>query len=261
MNRMQKAKTNIYETTDYNLFVFPEWNRDVSNARVVKMIESINTVGWLEQPVLVNEKYEVIDGQSRVKALEKMGLPVQFIIKPGIGRKECQNLNRFQKNWSTMNYIDSYAFDGNDNYVWLKNMLKEYRDLTSAVVFTVAVSGGTSHAIGAAEYYQIIEKGEVDVSGEKRKAAEAAMFYLSRFVETVRYLGGRKDKFFSAIMFLYLLDTIDNERLYKTVNNARFDRLVSSSTVEGYLRQFDSLYNKGLAKIKRIDVEHEYRVS
>lgn len=49
MNRMQKAKTNIYETTDYNLFVFPEWNRDVSNARVVKMIESINTVGWLEQ--------------------------------------------------------------------------------------------------------------------------------------------------------------------------------------------------------------------
>jgi hypothetical protein len=257
----KESKKKIYETTDYDAFIFPDWNRDVSGARVVKMVESIQSVGWLPEPVLVNDKFEVIDGQSRVKALQKLGMPVEFCIVHGIGRKECQNLNRFQKNWSAMNYIDSYASDGNNNYVWLKAMLKKYKIITNNTIFTLAVSGGSDSNIGAADHYKILESGLLNITDRDRKKAEDAMFYLARFAETSTYLGGRKDKFYSALMFLYLLDGIDNERLCKVINNARYDGIVASSTVEGYLQQFEILYNKGMSKAKRIDIMHEYKVA
>ena len=62
-------------------------------------------------------------------------------------------------------------------------------------------------------------------------------------------------------MFLYLLDVIDNERLCKVVNNARYDKMVASGTVEGYLQQFEDIYNKSLAKKNRVDVMHEFKIA
>lgn len=259
--KFKESNKKIYTTTDYEAFIFPDWNRDVSGARVVKMVESIQSVGWLPEPILVNEKFEVIDGQSRVKALQKLGMPVEFCIVEGIGRKECQNLNRFQKNWSAMNYINSYASDGDDNYVWLKEMLKKYKSITSNTVFSVAASGGADSNIGAAEHYRMLQDGRLVVSDADRKRAEDAMFYLARFAATATYLGGRKDKFYSAIMFLYLLDGVNNERLCTVINNARYDGIVSSSTVAGFLQQFEILYNKGISKAKRVDVMHEYKAA
>ena len=257
----EESKEKIYTTTDYEGFIFTDWNRNVSNARVVKMIESIKNVGWLPEPVLVNENFEVIDGQSRVKALEKLNMPVRFCIKKGVGRKECQALNLFQKNWSTMDFVESYIADNNDNYIWLKLMLKQYKDLTNSVVFSVAVTGGSEAAIGASDIFKTLESGTLKVSNAGRERADKALFYLSRFVDTAAYLGGRKDKLYSAVMFMYLLDGVDPERLCKVINNARYDGLVSSSTVEGYLLQFEGLYNKGLAKTKKIDFVHEYKVA
>jgi AraC-like DNA-binding protein len=105
-----------------------------------------------------------------------------------------------------MDFIDSYVADGNDNYIWLKAMLKQYKRLTSSVVFSLAVSGGRGSAIGASDYFKTLESGDLKVSTEERKSADDALFYLSRFVDTATYLGGRKDKLYSAIMFMYLLD-------------------------------------------------------
>lgn len=250
------SEKKIYTTTDYSIFIFTDWNRDVSNSRVVKMVESITKVGWLPQPVLVNEKMEIIDGQSRVKALEALGMPVEFCIQKGIGRAECQMMNLFQKNWTVMNFINSYAADGNEDYIWLREMLVRYKDLTSSIVQAIAVGGGTHYAQNNAS---VIQEGRLSLNDFEKIRAEKTMFYLSRFVETIEVLGGRKDKFYIAIMFLYTLDGIDTERLCLIVNNSRYDGLVACSTIEGWLQQFENLYNKRLSKSNRIDFMHEYK--
>lgn len=257
-----KSVETIYTTTDYDGFVFTDWNRNVSNARVVKMVESIKTTGWLPNPVMVNEKFEVIDGQSRVKALERLGMPVQFCIKKGIGRKECQMLNLFQKNWTTNDYIDSYIADGNDNYIWLKNMMIRYAELTSSIVQSIASVKGRNVTSLCGQRSEIIIKGDLSLTSEDRTKIENLLFYLSRFAETAKYLGGRKDTYYGALSFLYGLNSIDRERLVKCVNDARFEGvLVTSSTTEGWLNQFESLYNKSLAKKNRIDIIHEYKIA
>lgn len=260
MKNYSVSERKIYTTTNYDLFVFTNWNRNISNARVVMMVESITKVGWLPQPVLVNEKYEVIDGQSRVKALEQLGLPVEFCIMPGIGRRECQMLNLFQKNWTTKNYIDSYASDGNENYIWLKEMLERYKELTPSVVESVVVGKGKTRCMGG-QANSVIHEGTLQLDEFEKIYVDKVLFYFSRFAETINYLGGRKDTFFSALMFMYNLNSIDKEVLCEKVNNARYDGLVSSGTPEGWLTQLEEIYNKGLRKEKKIDAIHEYKIA
>lgn len=215
----------------------------------------------MTSPILVNEKFEVIDGQGRLEALKRLEMPVEFIIEEGIGIKECQGLNHYQKNWSTMDYINSHVAAGNQNYIWLKSMLVKYKGMPNTVIFSVATSGGRSSSMGAAEHFKAIESGAMTVCDADKERADDALFYLSRFVDTASYLGGRKDKFYSAVMFLYLLNVVDRERLVTVINNARYDGMVSSSTVEGYLQQFELIYNKGLMKARRIDMMHEYKIA
>lgn len=254
------SEKKIYTTTDYDMFVFTDWNRNVSNSRVVMMVESITKVGWLPQPILVNEKFEIIDGQSRVMALKHLGMPVEFIIMPGIGRKECQALNLFQRNWTTKNYIDSYVADNNDNYIWLKDMISRYKNLTPSVIIGVAVGKGLTRAM-AGQSAIIVNDGRFKLSTSERAYVETILFHLSRFSETIEYIGGRKETFYSAIMFLYQLKELDQERICKVVNDARYDGLVCSGTVEGWLQQIETLYNKNLRKGNKVDIVHEYKIA
>lgn len=255
------SEKKIYTTVQYDIFKQLKGNRTVKNGRVVKAMESIQKHGWLDEPILVNENLEIIDGQGRLEALRRLGMPVEFIIQKGIGKSECQALNHYQKNWTTMDYVECYVADNNGNYIWLKNMLRTYTALTKSVIFSVCVSGGRNSSIGSADFFKVIEEGRLNVSNEGRKRAEEALIYLSRFVDTAKHLGGRKDKFYTALMFLYLLDGIDNERLCSVINNARYDGMVSSATPEGYLQQFEIQYNKNLQKSKRIDMMHEYKIA
>lgn len=254
-----KSTKSIYETWDYDMFKTLDGNRDVNNGRVLKTIESIEKYGWLTNPILVNEKFEVIDGQGRLEALRRLNLPVEFIIEPGIGRKECQGLNHFQKNWSLDDYVNSFVTDGNENYIWLRKMLKKYKKLPKAVIYSIAVYKCDS---AATRYYnEKLENGLFEISETEKKIVDDALFYLDRFADTVKYIGGRADRFYSAILFLYKLDSIDNDRLCRVINNSRYDGLISSGTTEGYIQQFEILYNRNLTKAKRIDMTHEYKIA
>ena len=80
----------ILTTTDYSIFKTLEGNRAVKDHRVDKIVKSICNIGYVTSPILVNEKMEVIDGQGRLQALERLGMPVEYIIHEGVGIEECR---------------------------------------------------------------------------------------------------------------------------------------------------------------------------
>ena len=57
---------HIYETTDYGKFKVLCGNRFVDHSDMI--VESIKSVGLLNSPIIVNDKYEIIDGQNRFDA-------------------------------------------------------------------------------------------------------------------------------------------------------------------------------------------------
>ena len=64
----------VKSTKNYEMFQKLEGNRPVLERRINKIIASINNVGYITSPIIVNDKYEVIDGQGRLEALKQLKL-------------------------------------------------------------------------------------------------------------------------------------------------------------------------------------------
>lgn len=59
---MAKEIGIVYEESDYSVFKPLLGNRIVDDFRKSKIKSSINKVGWIKNPIVVNEKLQVIDG-------------------------------------------------------------------------------------------------------------------------------------------------------------------------------------------------------
>lgn len=254
-----ESDKKIYVTTDYSLFKPLLGNRNVTKARVNRAIESIQKYGWLTEPILVNEDYEVIDGQGRLEALKELEMPVEFVIQYGAGRSECQALNLYQKNWTVSDYIESYIAEDNDNYIWLKEVIAQNRVLSTNFILSALISDSKSAGY-TGNWVNVVAAGGFVASAEKRRRMEEAFEYLKKFVGVQTHLGGRRDVFYTALLFLYNLPEVDNARLLTTITNSVYDGMVSSGTVEGWLRQFESIYNKRLNRANKVDFVRAYRI-
>ena len=101
-------------TLEHDLSVFKvlDGNRSVNPGRVDKIAQSIQKVGFIQCPIVVNEKMQVIDGQGRLEACKRLGLPIPYIKIKGVGIDECLAMNINQKNWSSEDYIKSMPTEG-----------------------------------------------------------------------------------------------------------------------------------------------------
>lgn len=115
----------IISTKDYSGFSFLPCNRAVSKAHVRRLKISIQDQN-LDIPIIVNEKMQIIDGQHRFEALKKLGFPINYIIRKGLGIKEVKILNSQQKNWKLSDYVLSYVEEGFSDYCILKKFKDQY---------------------------------------------------------------------------------------------------------------------------------------
>ena len=90
---MDRVIGHIYETTDYSKFKKLKGNRDPKTAK--KIVNSINEVGYVLDPILINEKDEIIDGQNRFEAVMQLGLPVVYVKQDGIGKRNRKDFTSF----------------------------------------------------------------------------------------------------------------------------------------------------------------------
>ena len=72
---MDKEFGKILSTYEYDKFKKIKGNRKINFKNLGKIINSMSKK-QLVIPILVNEKFEVIDGQHRLQACIELGLPV-----------------------------------------------------------------------------------------------------------------------------------------------------------------------------------------
>lgn len=90
---MEQEAYEINETTDYKAFHLLTGGRVPTEERVKKLVTTIEKAGYIPSPVIVNENMEIIDGACRVKACERLALPVYYIIQKKAGIAESIALN------------------------------------------------------------------------------------------------------------------------------------------------------------------------
>ena len=108
----------IQHTQDYTLFERISGNRKLSQPHVNRLLEAIqdspDTITY--NPIIVNDKFEVIDGQHRLEAIKKLGLPVHYVKVNDIGLQTVQKLNSLSKSWTPTDYAKSFAENGIEAY-------------------------------------------------------------------------------------------------------------------------------------------------
>ena len=75
---------------------------------------------------MVNDKFEIIDGQHRYLISQELNLPINYIISKNYGLNEVQILNANMKNWQTMDYVNGYCDLGYKDYIIYRDFVEEY---------------------------------------------------------------------------------------------------------------------------------------
>lgn len=248
---MEKVEAyKVYTTKDYSIFKRLVGNRDIPESRISKIVESIQTIGWVHNPIIVNEKMEVIDGQGRLTALQRLKMPVEYIIAEGAGNKECIYMNMNMVNWKLPDFIKSYAEQGNENYQRLLTLMEKYAggnlDIISTAVYRVSKSK-----------HRDIKQGTLQLTEEQAKAAIPRLEFIKPILEKIdeRKLPGSLVTLMQTLIYYFDYPEVDKDRLAYSVEKYIYNSTpwVLNTDCE---TEVENCYNYGLGLEKKICIAH-----
>jgi hypothetical protein len=147
-SQVQKGEkvNDVYKTYDLSIFKQIDGNRVPNLQHIKRLSDSIRVYGMKCNPILVNEKMEVIDGQHRLMAAKEAVSFVYYIVVDGYSLNEVHTLNLNQKNWAKKDFMDGYANMGVDSYIKLKAFIEKNDDynFNDCIAFC---QGGVGHNV------------------------------------------------------------------------------------------------------------------
>ena len=225
---------SILETKDYDKFKMILENRNIDRSHINKIKDSISEFGYVaSNPILVNQNYEIVDGQHRYVALKEMGLPIYYIMEEGLPSRALISLNTSQKSWTLENYINYWASKGYGSYVLLKS-LQEYCGLgasTTLCLLGMSRGGYTTAAIKVGGFKT--DHTKITEAKTRWKFIEAILdnCKLGRSARVIKALNNlSQNKFFS---WKTMVQKISRQ----------IDRVHVCATQEGYEDLFREIYN------------------
>ena len=118
----------VYKTNNLSIFKQIGGNRIPNPQHIKRLTGSILQNGMLCNPILVNEKMEVIDGQHRLLASIEAKSFIYYIVLEGYSLNQVHTLNLNQKNWTKRDFMDGYADMGIQSYIKLKEFTNNHED-------------------------------------------------------------------------------------------------------------------------------------
>lgn len=251
---MRKVSKEVYVTKDYGIFKTLKGNRGVSNVRINKIIESVENVGYITNPIIVNESMEVIDGQARIEAFKVLGIPVEYIIHPGAGIKECRSMNINQTNWSDRDYVDSFARSGSEDYARFEKLLKE----TGASIHIAICAVMNSYVFTGGSTSKLIRGGELKLSAYDYERSKFELYFVMGLKDVCDIIGGRREYFQRAVLYAYRSLNIKQRQELEEKLRKNAYMIPAFTKVSDYLKYFDEFYNKNKGKQNRINLFLEW---
>ncbi len=230
---------NVNTTKDYNKFKYIKGNREILPYHVNALMNSISENNMLPyNPIIVNSKMEVIDGQHRLEAAKRLGFPIFYMESPIGTISDVAHLNSVVRRWTTSDYVDSYAKQGFKDYLVLKDFCEKTSlspTIASALLYAKAVKPQTSKV---SSVRKIVAAGEFKVNYLDWALDLANKIQqIKPFTEGVI---GKSREFIHSLVVFY--KQVDHEQLMEKLREYP-DKLYSRGTVLGYIRQFEDVIN------------------
>ena len=231
---------HVYEEDNYDLFVRLEDNRDVLSGRVGKLIASMKE-RYICNPIIVNEKMEVIDGQGRFEARKAMGKPIHFIIVEGTTSDDCRRMNKYNSTWTVLDFARSYAKTGISSYIRLLETCKTV-NLPISTVLRLS-NHGTRKCTTRTEKMSNYEKGLLSFTAEDSKVVNHVTQLADEINNALQFTGRINDAFRCGVKVMVETPGYSHNRMLRNCKNERANYAQMSRLVD-QLVEFERIYNK-----------------
>lgn len=238
-----KVIGEIYEESDYSKFKKLHDNRDVLADRLSKLIASISE-RYVLNPIVVNEKMEIIDGQGRYEAMKSLRRPIHYIVSRGATSSDCRRMNKYNKSWSKLDFAKSYAKSGNQNYVWVLKAVKDSK-FTITAMLTFICKGQQS------VLSKKFDAGELIFGEEDYRRALFIREKADEIKEALQYPGRLNSAFYLALSVMLDNPKYNHERMILSAKNNR-STYSQMSRMSDQLVEFERIYNYKIALARRV---------
>lgn len=227
-------KTEV--TTDYTLFKTINGNRPISQRHVKRLIESIREQNLLaENPIIVNEKMEVIDGQHRLYAATELQTPIYYTVKKGADLETVQLINDNLRPWGNVEFLNSFVQRDFEEYKILEKFVQKY-DL--GITISIGVLMDNLGSKGHGEIMVKFKKGEFKV-----KDLPKAITFAEQIAKLGAYIEGNFYKSFPFVRALQIAyQETDPDFLRQRIAQSGI-KLRKRPTVREYLMDLEEIVN------------------
>lgn len=234
-----KSVGEIYSTDDYQVFSKLEGNRTVLEARKNIILKSIKERGWIRNPIVVNEKMEIIDGQGRFEALKELKMPIEYVISKNATIEDCIALNLKQKNWTNNDYISCYADMGNEDYIILKEISNIHKWADGTAAWAVALNSQGD----CGGFDSLIKSGKAKI--RDKKTLYERLNFVDEAMSLIGRENGRKRLWATVLTFVFYCEEIDNQKLLKNLKKYKPILIPATTLLQGIL-SLEKVYNYGI---------------
>jgi hypothetical protein len=235
-----KFNPQVYYTTEYTKFKSLNGNRDLKQSNLRRIIESFKDV-YLFSPIIVNEKFQIIDGQHRFAAAQELGLPVYYIVAPGYGIKEVQILNTNSSDWGYTDYLHMYVTKKIPAYQLMQQFMEDFPDFGIKAVIKIITDNGKQD--GDVHKYSLnpndFKDGMMEIPNINLayKNARKIMKYKPLFKKYC------DNKFVSTLITLFKNKNFENDELVSRLTKNP-SQLVPCASITDYKNLIEEIYNK-----------------
>jgi|TARA_S200002703_G_scaffold144540_1_gene138280 disulfide oxidoreductase YuzD len=255
-----KQITKVLYERNYTKFTLFDNNRDINETHVEELIASMRKSGQL-MPVVVTPSKEVIDGQHRLKACEKLGIPVSYVVNTAGSAKQIAVMNNTQKGWKNKDFLKHFCHKSHNNSAEYNKIAKFFNDYSLPFSVGIALLSDQQTLATIAKDrgpMPSFRDGTFKISNlEKAKETAERLIKLKSFVPNLV----RIVKFSIAFIKISKLDNFNLKTCYAQLekNSNKFDKCVNQ---EDWNEAMVAAYNyklvtKGKRASKRISIRKE----
>jgi len=252
LKRMKKngvVKKDINYSSDYGMFKFLDQNRETMDRHIADLAASIKESGQIHA-IVVNDKFEIIDGQNRFKACKLLGIPVMYLQNKTASIKDVILMNNTQVGWKMKDYLRCFSNKKHDNYaeyVDVNNFMEEYKLNFSITLYLL--SDARSDEYGRVAF----KKGTFKVKNmAKAKKMANVLVKIKAFAPDLVLIM----RFCMAYFKLSELDRFDVDTSISQLKKYR-RKIDGAISYEDYLQRIKETYNFRLIKRNKISYRKE----
>jgi hypothetical protein len=236
----------ILTETNYKAFKFLKGNRPIIPAKIKRLIDALQSGLNLfpYAPIMVNDDMYVIDGQHRLKACEKMKLPVYYVVVPKISLVQIAQLNATATRWKTSDFFNCFIETGNKDYKTLQ-MFQDKYDLSINIAVQLLMNGSLNEGGTGSETFK-----EGKFAVRHLEKAEKIMKHVMDYEPICEEKALKHRSFIRAVQLLMASPEYNHKEVVEKLKQKKLLILTKGNHRE-YIYHIEELYNKG-ASIRKI---------